>query len=276
VGCAPLVSDVAVPNQYPAQTLHVGVTGGTEDSRTYLTLVNSTVPVGIDVTGGTLTLPVATDSAAGTTSPETASLRACLVQGQVKNGVEGGVGGAPAADCSVSSGAVMTAAKGSVGPYFTIDLTPFAKAFTLGQASIALVPGDQPGTAWHVAFSRSDRNVTGARKITAVLRTTADEEKAGPPLDEVSTDIPPVSGFTPAAPAVIPGLESVAVPPAQVTAPLTAPSGAAAPARLAPVAVRTLSGSVLSPLTLLLPLLVVVGAAWVSRTFTRELLPVRA
>jgi hypothetical protein len=276
VGCAPIVSDASVPNQYPAQTLHVGVTGGAEDSRTYLTLANSSVPVGTDVTGGTLTLPVATDTEAGTTASETASLRACQVKAQVKNGVEGGIGGAPAVDCSVTSRAVFTAAKGSVGPFFTIDLSPFAKDLNLGQASIALVPGDEPGTAWHVAMSRSDRNVSGARRITAMLRTGVDvQQPATTPVDEVSDAGPPAAGFT-SGQLVTPGLESAPVPvPPQVTQPVTAPAGGAAPVRLAPVAARTISRSVLSPVTLLLPLLLLVGAAWVSRTFTRELLQVR-
>ena len=278
-GCAP-VPEITLPSQYPSGTLHVGVAGGAEESRTYLTLANSSVPVGTDVLGGTLTLPVTTDSEAGTVAPETASLRACLVEGQVKNGVEGGLGGAPAVDCSVSSRAVFQAAKGSSGPLFTVELTPFAKELSLGQVSVGLVPGEEPGTAWHVAFSRSDRQTAGARTIRAVLRTTSDgEQPAETPIDEQPAETPigeqaaetPATASAPDLPAVTPGLESAPQLPQVAGNPPVGPAGQA----VAPVAVRALSGSDTSPATLLLPLLVVSGAVWVSRMFTRDLLPVR-
>jgi hypothetical protein len=276
VGCAPLPVEPTVPNQYPARTLHVGVAASAEESRTYITLVSSSAPIGTDVLGGTLTLPVATDTEAGTVAPETASLRACLVTGQVKNGVEGGVGGAPPVDCSVSSPAVFRPAKGDTGPLFTIDLKPFAKELSLGQASLGLVPGEDPGAAWHAAFSRSDRDVQGARPISAVLTTTADaEEPAEAPIDEGSAGVAPPPGFTPEGPAFTPGLEDVPMPVANPPATVpTAGPVTAAPVRVA--AARTRSRSEPSAAALLLPLLVAGGAVWVSRAFTRELLPVRA
>jgi len=43
---------------YPAGTLHVGTSGGTEDARTYVALDDAALPSGAHVTGGTLTLPV--------------------------------------------------------------------------------------------------------------------------------------------------------------------------------------------------------------------------
>ena len=219
---------VTVPSQYPSQTLHVGVAASAEDSRTYITLVSSEVPFGQDVVGGTLTLPVLTDTDAGTLVPETASLRACLVEAKVENGIEGGLSGAPAENCATSSRAVFTPAKGSTGPYFTIDLTPFAKGFSLSEVSLALVPGEQPGTAWHVAFSRSDRAAAGSRPISAQVRTASAPVEPTLPTEPIDgapdVEVPPSSGepgLAPVQPGVIggeapaPGLAPIADPTTQ-------------------------------------------------------------
>ena len=278
VGCAP-VPDVTPPNQYPTGTLHVGVAAGAEDSRTYLTLVSSSVPFDQAVTGGTLTLPVLTETESGTVAPETASLRACLVAAPVKNGVEGAAGGAPAADCKTASAARFAAAQGSVGPQFVIDLAPFAQAFAIGEVSLALVPGEEPGTAWHVAMSRSDRAAEGSRPITAQLRTgTADEdvEPTLPSDDEFVAGPPPLSGGSAEVPPLTPGLEDAPALPTQVSAPAPEVSGAPVPApRVFARPVAALSDGDLPVVVLLVPLLVVGAATWVSRVFTRELLPTR-
>lgn len=277
-GCLP-VSDVTPPNQYPAGTLHVGVSGGTEDARTYLSLSGTTVPYGAEVTGGSLTLPVDTDTQAGTLSPETASIRACLVRGRVKDGVEGGFYGAPAIDCTTSSAAAFTPSRGKAGPLFTVELAPFAKALTIGEVALALVPGENPGTAWHVAFLRAGQAPTGGggQAISAQLRTGTDisEVVDVPVSGTVPQDAPPLTAASSELPPVTPGLDAPALPqPAPAVVPDVAVPQSSAPV-LATRPVAALRRSIWSPLLFLLPVMLVTAFAWASRVFSRELLPVR-
>ena len=278
VGCAP-VPDVTPPNQYPSGTLHVGVAASAEDSRTYLTLVSSSVPFDQDVVGGTLTLPVLTDADSGTVSPEKASLRACLVTAQVKDGVEGGVSGAPPADCKTASTARFTPAKGSTGPFFTIDLAPFASAFAIGEVSLALVPGEQPGTAWHTAFSRSDRKAGADRPISAQVRAGAADGAPEPSSvsdDGLVADPPALAGGSADVPAITPGLADAPLSAVQAPEPATVAPEASAPApRLLARRVSALRKSDPPTIVLLFPIVLVGVGTWVARVFTRELLQVR-
>lgn len=276
VGCLP-VPDAAPPNQYPAGTLHVGVSGGTEDARSYLSLTAPTIPYDAVVTGGTLILPVDTDTQAGTLSPETASIRACLVQGRVKDGVEGGFFGAPAIDCTTSSPAAFTPSRGQTGPEFTVELGPFTKALAVGNLALALVPGENPGTAWHVAFLRSDQRPAGPGRqpISAVLRTGTGTNGAAevPISSDAPPSGPPLTGASGALSPPGPGLGAAAQ-----SAPGIAPV-VAVPRRSAPaLAMRPLAAfrrPIWSPLVFLLPVVALAAFAWTAKTFTRELLPVR-
>jgi hypothetical protein len=275
VGCVPEppVPVPDVPSQYPARTLHVGFAGAEEDSRTYLTISASSVPFGQDVVGGTLTLPVLTATDAGTVLPDMASLRACLVTGKFA-AVEGGISGAPAEDCTTTSPAVFSPAKGSSAPYFSVDLAPFAQALSRGQLSLALVPKPVSGSAWHVAFSRSDREAADARPITLQVQTR-DAQVSAPvtpdlPVDEPIVAPPPALAGGGSLPPIEPGLEPAPVPPVQVS------DGVPAPSSIRPV--RVAAAQIVSEMpagVLVLPLLLVAGAIWVSRLFTRELLPIR-
>lgn len=275
VGCVPK-PPVAVPeppSQYPTRTLHVGFAGAEEDSRTYLTVSASSVPLGQDVVGGTLTLPVLTAADSGTVLPDTASLRACLVTGRFDQ-VEGGISGAPAEDCATSAPATFTPAQGAATPHFTVDLAPFAAAISRGQVSLALVPASTTGSAWHVAFSRSDRQAVDTRPISLTVRTRSAQapSPATPdlPLEDPTVAPPPPLAGEGTLPPIEPGLEPAPVPPVQVSGGEPAPTAI----RPAPVA-AALSVSEMPAGVLVLPLLLIAGAVWVSRLFTRELLPTR-
>ncbi|MGH2758232.1 MAG: hypothetical protein ACRDKJ_01580, partial [Actinomycetota bacterium] len=151
-------------NPYPADTLHVGATGGQEDSRSYLTLDASALPTGARLLGGTLRAPVAPD--AGTRSPETAALRACLVTKTVEP-AEASFATAPAVDCKTTAPGTFRA--GTPRATFTFELAPFAAAWGSGSPSLALLPAEgaePPG--WHVAFDARDR--AEGSPITATLR----------------------------------------------------------------------------------------------------------
>src|SRR3989442_997403 len=65
-----------VPPTYGSDTLHVGITQGQEDSRTYLALDLSAIDSGAAIDGGTLRVPV--DAGDGSRSPETARVQACF------------------------------------------------------------------------------------------------------------------------------------------------------------------------------------------------------
>jgi hypothetical protein len=268
-GC--VVPPVTLPaaNPYPAKTLHVGASGGAEEARTYISLNTTALPFGVEVAGGTLVLPVLADPTAGTVAPETAVIQVCLVTAPVQDGVEGTVGGAPAADCATKSKAAFKPASGDKPAQFTADLAPFANAIAAGVSSFAIVPVVAAGdtAAWHVAFSRRDRQ--GGVPISAELRVAGDDEVPDLPAvdsnagSDGSADLPALgAGSTPELSVDSPPLSAPLAPAvsSQVPAPATVPVA---------VAIRT--KSVLSPTLLLLPLLMVAGVAWVGRAFTRDL-----
>ena len=279
--CTP-VPEVGVPSQYAADTLHVGVTGGSEESRSFVSLNLSVLPVGAEIAGGTLFLPVATDPQSGTVLPETATLRACLVTAAVKDAVDGAITGAPDADCDTTSPATFRAAEGAQPPVFSIDLAPFAQTWRFGAASLALVPAEEQaeGATWHVAFSRRERQADGAVPITAKLELR--DAGAGfdlGPLDDgpspASVGVPGSSGFDSGSlPASDPGT-SFAAPPIPDAASSPAASTAGPPQGTVPVA-SVLSGPFSYPAVFLLPLLAAVAVGWAGRAFTRDLIPVEA
>ena len=150
-GCGP--TEALPPVQrYPAGTLHVGVTAGLEDSRTYLKLDLGAIPAGGRARGGTLTLAVAPASD-GSVRPEAAQVVACWVNDPFTP-VEGSLAPPPSVDCSNPAPATYVPGPPAV---MTVDLANFAARWATGEANngIALVPAADraPNTTWHVAFS---------------------------------------------------------------------------------------------------------------------------
>src|SRR3954469_9680386 len=86
LGCPP---EQAPTSPYPSDTLHVGVAAGQETARAYLLPDLSLVPIGTNFGTSTMTIPVATGSADGTQSPDSAHVAACLVTQPFADGVEG-------------------------------------------------------------------------------------------------------------------------------------------------------------------------------------------
>ena len=276
----PAVPEVVPPSPYAAGTLHVGYSGAAEDSRTYLELNLSAIPFGAELSGGTLTLPVATDPQAGTLLPETAALQACLVATSVPDAIDGGINGAQPADCETSSPGVFVPAEGERPAAFTVDLAPFADAWAIGTAALAVVPATEQaeGASWHVAFSRRDREAEGAEPITAEL-LLADGGDSDAPLGTGSgVSLPPPvepssGGFDPGSLALDAGV-SFAAPPvaAEVTSPVTAPGQApqAAPLPISSVATM-LDEPYAYPGVFVLPLVMAAAAGWLGRALTRDL-----
>ena len=74
--------------QHPEGVLVVAANGGEPDAQTFFNF--GELPLGAVVTGGTVTLPVATDEDARAVRPEAAKMIACMVTGFIPGGADGG------------------------------------------------------------------------------------------------------------------------------------------------------------------------------------------
>lgn len=268
----------AQPSPYAAGTLHVGVNLGAEEDRTVLQLDLSSLPAGTKPAGGQLRLPVATGTQDGARSPATATIRACPVDEQVKD-VDGSYADVPEPDCEAASvDAVYEPATAEAPASFTVDLAALAVVWqeSLAPGALALLPAEAPAPtdAWHVAFSRRDREGEGVAHITAAVTYvggSVDVEEEPVPTVEAPIDPgfvpPPALSTVDAAPLSAPGPVDVPVT-APAPAPAPAPQAAAAP--VVPVA-AVVDTSFRYPGVFLLPLALAVVVAWLGRAMTRDL-----
>jgi hypothetical protein len=269
------------PSPYAADTLHVGVTAGAEDSRTYLQLDLSALPAGTTPSGGTLLLPIAAGSSDGTRAADTARLQACAVTAPVED-ADGSFAAPPAVDCEAAAvEATYVAAQGEDPAAFTVNLADLATAWeSATPGALALLPASDtaPPESWHVAFS--DRSRTGEDVLpirasiafASALDSGADEVVAPPPFE-------PAPVLKAAPPAFDPGT-SFAAPSLSVDAPLVpapqpqaepAPVTAApVPSSVVPVALSVPNGF-RYPGVFVLPIVFAVGLAWLGRALTRDL-----
>lgn len=283
-GCAALPA----PSQYSPDTLHVGVHAGTEEARTYLQLDLTQLPSGTRPSGGTLLLPVAAGSNDGTRAPETAELRACAVTGEVSD-VDGSFATPPAADCETAeAAATFVPAAGENPAAFTVDLAPliFAWDSAATPGALALVPATEtaPPDSWHVAFSDRTRTGDAVVPITAavafVSASLATETIAVPSVAAPAFEPAPAPAFASSSGVDVDAGTSVAAPALSDQAPLLpAPVAQAAPGpvttapvqQVVPVAQSVVQGGFRYPAVFLLPLLLAVGAGWLGRAMTRDL-----
>jgi hypothetical protein len=75
---------------HPEGVLVVAANAGEDDAQMYFNFNVDDLPLGAVVTGGTVTMPVATDPEAGNMRPEDAKLVACMVTGFIPGGADGG------------------------------------------------------------------------------------------------------------------------------------------------------------------------------------------
>lgn len=264
LGCPP----AQVPTSpYPANTLHVGVAGGQETARTYLAPNLLTLPFGATFVSGTMTLPVTTDNSAGTTSPDTAKIQACLAAAPIADGTEGSTQAPPKTDCKTSAPLKYDAKKA----VFTLDLSKFLTAWSHGtpELGLALLPASAgPTDAWHVSFN--GKKFSGAHIGSTIVYTPP------PPITNPvgqTTAPPPV---TPPATTPVPQTPpSVSLPaPTTATAPVSPPQ-VATPTAAPPVQQVALSQQFQYPLAFLLPIALLAGGVFFIRLFTRDPMPVR-
>jgi hypothetical protein len=260
LGCPP----PQVPSSpYPADTLHVGVAGGQETARTYVVPNLFALPLGATLTGGTMTLPVVTDANAGTVSPDTAKILACLATKPVTDGTQGSTQAPPDVDCKTSAPLKYDAKK----TVFTVDLAPLLSAWAKGapQFGIGLVPDTskaQPSDAWHVAFNGRKRTGPHISSLISYTPPAPIPTPASAPAPTQAAPPPPVSsGNTP----------SVSLPP-PTTAQPPAAAPQVAPTQPQPIAQQpvALTRSFQYPMAFLMPLALLVGAVFFVRLFTRD------
>jgi hypothetical protein len=278
-GCLPAAPQTAA---YPTKTLHAGATAGQEDSRTYLTLNLTALPAGTALSGGTLRLPISSGQD-GSLSPDTATLQACAVTATFKDDVEGASTAPPAVDCKKATApAKYVAAAGSAPEMYTVDLTPFASAWTLGAATqgIVLMPSAETaaGSTWHATFSAHDRDVPAPQHISALVTYASAAGDIAAPFDDSAAAVTPETGndsasfaAPPLAPVASDSLPSSSVP---ATTPQIAPQAPPVPTvqQFQPQAAVTVGGFAY-PAVFLLPILFAVGCGWLGRALTRDLQP---
>jgi hypothetical protein len=263
LGCPP--SQVPT-SPYPADTLHVGIAAGQETARTYLVPDLTAVPFGDTAVSGTMTLPVGAGTTDGTVEAASARLLACLVTAPVADGVAGSSQQPPAIACATAANGLTYDAGKNV---FTLDLTPFLTAWAHGapEDGIAIVPSatSQPTDAWHVAFN--GRHRAGQPHIGSVVTVQVAASDAGVPGPLVPSPAPPAVA---AAPAVVPGAPSSLSAPAAPPVVATSPQPASAPMQQV-----AFTRPFQYPLVFLLPIVLLAGAVFLARLFTRDATPLR-
>jgi len=176
IGCGPVSPTPPPVDRYPAHTLHVGVTGGIEDARTYLKF-DPALPDGATPTTSKLTIPIA-PSGDGSVQPDTAIVIACLATAPFTPG-SGTIAAPPTVDCNTSAPAEYAAGPPAT---LTVDLVPFLTRWKdAPNNGIALLPSPRtaPGTTWHVAFSAHDR--AGSDVLPARIDLAYDPAPAAAP-----------------------------------------------------------------------------------------------
>jgi hypothetical protein len=188
---------------HPEGVLVVAVNAGEADAQTFFNFDVDNLPLGAVVTGGKVTMPVATDPEAGNLNEESAKLVACLVTGFIPGGADGGsYQDRPEFD----DGACVPVEQDDTAETltYTFDLNRFGKAWGTGttpmQGVTVMVDPEvsppAPNETWRVAFNSQRRhnqaeNPDDFPPITSDLQFTV---KAGG-LGGLGAGLPDDGGF---------------------------------------------------------------------------------
>lgn len=166
-------------NPYQANTLHVGVTGGQEESRTYFDLDLDALPTDFVVVGGLLELPIDVSQGSPTQGAANALVQLCLALAMPEKPVEGSFEAPPDIDCDTRS----------VGNYVEkpyprvlIDLGPFAESlsFAPGFAVVPTARAKEEAQNWHLTIYGKKNKSEAAHQITAEFTFTEGTEVVVP------------------------------------------------------------------------------------------------
>lgn len=154
--CADADCSALPTSEYPKNTLHVGISGGTPTTATYIELDLTALPFGATLTSGTLTLPVDMNSGDGSIRPEAAKLRVCQVTGSLAD-TKASPDTPPETDCDVAANASYSS---EPRPVFRVDLAAFVTDWSEGaSAAVAILPAPaavKASDTWHVTFFGKD------------------------------------------------------------------------------------------------------------------------
>lgn len=200
------------PAGHPENVLVVAANAGDPDAQTYFNFDTLALPFGAQVTGGTVTLPVAKDPDARNARPSEAKMVACLVTGFIPGGGDGGsYADRPKWDKNVC--VPVKQAKPEPDLTFTVDLERFGKEWASGTMmngiTLLMDPAIEqpaPNETWRVVFNTKRRAEQETAKqeeqeqpeesrieypaITSKLEYKV-AKNTFPPLDDGGTD----SGF---------------------------------------------------------------------------------
>lgn len=161
----PVVPDPV--NPYGEDTLHVSITGGNEDARTYLTLDVTRLPTTFDLVEGILKLPI--DPGGVTINAETARVQVCLSEIPPKSD-EGSFEEPPEVNCKTKTPATY---EEKPFPHLVADITEFGT--DLSFSGLAILPSNrakEKSDTWHVTFYGKKNETEDSRSITAQLTFT--------------------------------------------------------------------------------------------------------
>jgi hypothetical protein len=166
----PLPTQPEPTNPYGEDTLHVGITGGQEDSRTYISLNVEDLPLTFEVEKGFLELPINPDN--GTFGETSAHVQVCLSDPPAEN-VEGSFEEPPEVDCKTKADAKY---RKKPYPRLIASLTEFGA--DLAFSGLAVMPSEKAkenGETWHVAFYGKKNKAKEAKPIKAKLSVTTED-----------------------------------------------------------------------------------------------------
>ncbi|MCU1602997.1 MAG: hypothetical protein JWO22_3706 [Frankiales bacterium] len=184
-GVLPVPAPTGVP-LYPSGTLHVGFAGGKETARSYLLFPLDAV-VGT-VTAVRLTVPLDTEPADGSVTPESSQVQVCLATAPVGR-AEAALTDPPKTSCAEHAKLSYVA---TPAPHLQADLSSMLPDL-LTSDGLALVPeATSPAGAWHVVFRSHLSDAKGAASLEV---TTSGGASA--PLLQVTAPVPPIAGLQP-------------------------------------------------------------------------------
>lgn len=170
------------PSQHPEQVMVVAANNGDPDAQTFFNFDTTGLPVGAVVTGGTVTMPVATDPDARNVRPQDAKMVACLVTGFIPGGTDAGsYKDRPTFDEKTCVPVKQVERKEETDPVvFTVDLERFGKKWSSGAFMSGItvmvdpkIKPPAPDETWRVVFNTKRR----------ADQKTEEEKKSDKPKD---------------------------------------------------------------------------------------------
>jgi hypothetical protein len=166
----PLPFEPEPTNPYGEDTLHVGITAGEEDSRTYISLNVEDLPLTFEIEKGYLELPIDPDN--GTFGETSAHVQVCLADPPTES-VEGSFEEPPEVDCKTKADATY---RKKPYPRLIASMTEFGA--DLAFSALAVMASEKAienSETWHVAFYGKKNKAKEAKPIKAKLSFTRED-----------------------------------------------------------------------------------------------------